>query len=102
MPFSKNFTMGSIFPYDAHAGFAYTPREIQKTLPVTLDAHFLDPITGAYVSRAIYAQQGGEIALEFLDGTTDVLPILAAVPLKIIARRVISVGTTATGLHWGY
>ena len=100
---SQNFELGSIYPYDPHQGFAYTPRPIQKWLAVTNDQPFLDTVTGARCCRALLVTGTGNVTLQFADGSTGTIPILAGnTPLYTVAFKVLSSGTTATGISWGY
>lgn len=97
-----NFTLGSIYPSDPNRALPYGMESIQKWLPVTLDQFFLDSVTGATCSRAIRCNTSGVINLLFADGTSQQMAYLGGVVYPEKAFKVISTGTTASGIFWGY
>jgi hypothetical protein len=91
-----------IFPYSASQAIVYGTEAPQKFLPVTLDAPFSDPVTGAICSRFVRCDVTGTITLEYADSSTSTMMYLAGVDYFVKAFKVKAIGTTATGLHWAY
>ena len=62
------------------------------------DTANLEPVT-----RAILVAVDGAVAVEYIDGTQHVIPLLSAgVMHPIHVRKVLSTGTTATGVNVFY
>lgn len=98
------FNGKSSTPYDASHAIPLGIEGLQEALPVTLDAYFNDPVTGARCSRAIIVTVSGLVNVEFASGRTALIPVISGSCNALIAKvfKVQSSGTTATGIFWAY
>lgn len=98
---AQTYRLGTMTPYDANRGLPYGTEAVQAMREVTLDSYFSDSV-GATVSRVIMATADGLITLQWIDETSTTVPIISGVLYPYRALKVMSSGTTATGLFWGY
>ena len=98
---AQTYTLGTMTPYDPNRGLPYGTEAVQAMRSVTLDTYFTDTV-GATISRVIMCTVDGFVTLEWIDGTSTTVPIISGVLYPYRASRVLTSGTTATGLFWGY
>lgn len=98
---AQNYALGTITPYDPNRALPYGMEAMQKSTPVVLDELFTDSV-GATCSRVIMVQVSGLVTVKYADLSTDTLYIAAGSQFVVRAFAVMTTGTTATGISWGY
>lgn len=98
---AQQYTRGTMTPYDPNRGLPYATEAVQAMRNVTTDVYFSDSV-GANTSRVIMVTEDGNVTLEWIDGTTTTVPMIAGVLYPYRAVRVITSDTTASGIFWGY
>ena len=78
---SNNAIIQSVVNLSYRGGAAITPND-----------------TGTHNYNALVAQVAGNVAVDFVDGTTATVALAAGIPANYKVTRVYSTGTTATGL----
>ena len=97
----SNYAKGSIYNADPNKGAPTGMESIQKMNPVILNSYFTDT-NGATCSRALYCNVAGNVNMEWADGTTSILTLVAGTTYPFKVYRILTSGTTATGISWGY
>lgn len=66
---------------------------------ITLDSLLSDTVDLPQLIRAIRADVAGNVAVVTLDGVSHTMPFTAGETRTVLAKRIKSAGTTATGLE---
>lgn len=76
-----------------------------RALPLNGPASDVVPVTPndttelARAASALYIETGGALVIETLDGATRTITVADFATLPVVTTKVLSTGTTATGIH---
>ena len=79
---------------------ARTARQI--AFSVTVAPGSFDAALANGVTRAILVDVGGALAVQYANGLTDTITLVAGLWHPMYVTRINTTGTTATGIHAGY
>lgn len=102
MSATYQFIRGNLYPTDPLRGVVYGTEPIQKILDVVQDEYFIDSVTGANLSRIICVTVAGTVTMEFKDGSQVTQYMNAGIYYPVYVNKILSAGTSATGIQWGY